>query len=619
MGNERHHSQLMSLNQDNFSAEIIQRSASNNSNLNISLHGIKDPLQRQGSAPLTPNIDKFKDRRTSSPFDPNLIDLSTSLREIKVNVSGYQKSSLLSSALNGNSSPLPSPSAHNSESTHYGFQATDSSRSQSMTTPQTMHQKHKGEPSACIFVASLNATRTDEQLKLSVQDEFAQFGPIIDIKVMRDGQGRPFAFVQYESSADAKSALIQGHQRILDGRPVRVEQARVNRTLFVTRYDRNMSEHQLRAELETFGHIEELKFLRNAVTGKSKGCAFIRYHFREDAIKAFSGVKSKYHWSAEWTENLEKRESHPDPFEIFVGQLDPLSVDEQDVFNRFKKYGTIQRVQLIRRNYPGRVIRPSFAFITFTTTDAAEKAIQGENGQEWHNRPLKVTCREVYTEESTQESQLSNSSIQSQYQKGQTPQPLSVSPGAAKRDRNRVPSGGAGQSYPTPYRQRTWSNASSVDSFMAPYPLVPIQSPYTVPYVAFAMMPSAPGSGQGEGLSTISEVNGQQNFSNPQNPNTPPMTPVAFDMSSMMHARSPTSGTEQFLFGPSVPSGMIPSYYYPFSSGVSGMPNATTSVPIATSPTMISDPNVAFAGTSPIYVPFLSFPSMSTMTPQNNQ
>jgi hypothetical protein len=97
---------------------------------------------------------------------------------------------------------------------------------------------NRGEPSACIFVASLNAQKTDEQLKESVSSAFTTFGSILDLKVMRDNQGRPYAFVQYEH----EEAIMVGHNQLLDGRPVRVEQARVNRTLFVNKYGRDLTE-----------------------------------------------------------------------------------------------------------------------------------------------------------------------------------------------------------------------------------------------------------------------------------------------------------------------------------------------------------------------------------------
>jgi hypothetical protein len=55
----------------------------------------------------------------------------------------------------------------------------------------------KGEPEACLFVASLNAQRSDEQLTESVTRHFIKWGSLMGVKVMKDWMNRPYAFVQF--------------------------------------------------------------------------------------------------------------------------------------------------------------------------------------------------------------------------------------------------------------------------------------------------------------------------------------------------------------------------------------------------------------------------------------
>jgi hypothetical protein len=45
---------------------------------------------------------------------------------------------------------------------------------------------------------SLAAIRTDEQLKESVTQHFSKWGTLLDVKVFRDSQQRPYSFVQFE-------------------------------------------------------------------------------------------------------------------------------------------------------------------------------------------------------------------------------------------------------------------------------------------------------------------------------------------------------------------------------------------------------------------------------------
>jgi hypothetical protein len=89
---------------------------------------------------------------------------------------------------------------------------------------------------------------------------------------------------------------------MLNDRHIRVEQAKVNRTLFLARFSKHWSEQvhelslsnkcslllqHLRTAVERYGPLEECTVLQNFSTGKGKGCGFIKFRFREDAVKAY--------------------------------------------------------------------------------------------------------------------------------------------------------------------------------------------------------------------------------------------------------------------------------------------------------------------------------------------
>lgn len=71
---------------------------------------------------------------------------------------------------------------------------------------------------------------------------------------------RPYSFVQFEVSIflfyglslskiknfdDAKRALREAHNTVIDGRHIRVEKARVNRTLYISRIGQPLEEQVL--------------------------------------------------------------------------------------------------------------------------------------------------------------------------------------------------------------------------------------------------------------------------------------------------------------------------------------------------------------------------------------
>ncbi|XP_010616640.1 RNA-binding motif protein, Y chromosome, family 1 member B-like, partial [Fukomys damarensis] len=75
-----------------------------------------------------------------------------------------------------------------------------------------------------LFVGGLNQETNEKNLKAA----FGSFGPIIDvvlIKNLETKQSRGFAFVTFERSADAKTALKDMNGKSLNGKTIKVEQA----------------------------------------------------------------------------------------------------------------------------------------------------------------------------------------------------------------------------------------------------------------------------------------------------------------------------------------------------------------------------------------------------------
>lgn len=71
---------------------------------------------------------------------------------------------------------------------------------------------------------------------------------------------------------------------------------------------------------------------------------------------------------------------------LYVGNF-PYSVDEEQLRSLFSEYGEITELAMIMDRETGRP--KGFAFITFETQQAAEKALE-QNGRDIGGRPLKV-------------------------------------------------------------------------------------------------------------------------------------------------------------------------------------------------------------------------------------
>ncbi|MCH9643826.1 MAG: RNA-binding protein [Gammaproteobacteria bacterium] len=73
---------------------------------------------------------------------------------------------------------------------------------------------------------------------------------------------------------------------------------------------------------------------------------------------------------------------------IYVGNLSYDS-GEEDLESLFSKYGTIEQTKLIMDRETGR--SRCFGFITFAEESSAKEAVEGENGNEFQGRNIKVS------------------------------------------------------------------------------------------------------------------------------------------------------------------------------------------------------------------------------------
>lgn len=256
----------------------------------------------------------------------------------------------------------------------------------------------KVKPSSCVFVASLRASESDDNLCRSVTAHFSKFGSLISVKVLRDPANRPYAFVQYSNDEDCRSAIELGHNSILSGRRLRCEAAKVNRTLFLAAPN-PMSLSEVEKKMSEFGETELIvassgngqvisDLLSVAVSNLNW---FVKYCYRDDAIRAFASITEDEEFSVEWAKNIDDTSSDApkiDKLSIYVGQL-ASNVTESDLRNHFSANGEIEEV-LIKA-------KPSsaFAFISFRLEEAAASAVARENHSMFMNRTIHVQYKEV--------------------------------------------------------------------------------------------------------------------------------------------------------------------------------------------------------------------------------
>ncbi|KAJ3390763.1 hypothetical protein HDU84_007008 [Entophlyctis sp. JEL0112] len=243
-------------------------------------------------------------------------------------------------------------------------------------------------PHGCIFVGNLDSSKTDVQLYESVEEHFRQWGKVSDLKIDRDRSGRPFAFVQFQRIADAKRVISEPAGHIIGGRPIRVEAAKVVSTLYV-KYDPGISRETVEQQFTTFGHVEKFVFLRYAGTNELKGCVFVRYFRRSDALKAYTACKKSSIWTTEWAKSSKTFEV--DRRSLFVGRLNPALVSDAEIRSKFEKYGEVLSVKLFNAANE----KKAFAFVQYANEEDAELAIDELHGSKWLDSIISVQYREI--------------------------------------------------------------------------------------------------------------------------------------------------------------------------------------------------------------------------------
>jgi RNA recognition motif-containing protein len=153
--------------------------------------------------------------------------------------------------------------------------------------------------------------------------------------------------------------------------------------------------------VEEYGPVESVTIIKNHQTNQSKGCGFVKFIYREDAIEAFVGLKTRQRkWVVEWATSTNDPDLlGVDKLNIFIGGLNPHLIGKQVLEEKFMQYGEIESLTLINKfidqpfgetdENPSHQ-RSAFAFIRYRDEAHSATAIEKENGTEWLDRRIRV-------------------------------------------------------------------------------------------------------------------------------------------------------------------------------------------------------------------------------------
>jgi len=173
---------------------------------------------------------------------------------------------------------------------------------------------------------------------------------------------------QNQQDENGESARMNGSNRMVDqpdGDAIK---------MFVGQIPRSMDENDLRKMFEDYGSVYQINVLRDKLSGQSKGCCFVTFYKRKDAlqaqndmhnIKTLGGMHHPIQMKPADSENRNERK-------LFVGMLSK-KVTESEVRMLFNPYGTIEECTVLRDN---NTVSRGCAFVTYTSRQSAVTAIK---------------------------------------------------------------------------------------------------------------------------------------------------------------------------------------------------------------------------------------------------
>uniref|UniRef100_A0A915E1R0 Protein alan shepard n=1 Tax=Ditylenchus dipsaci TaxID=166011 RepID=A0A915E1R0_9BILA len=146
--------------------------------------------------------------------------------------------------------------------------------------------------------------------------------------------------------------------------------------MFVGQIPRHWNEAECQKLFEEYGPVFHLNILRDKATNASRGCCFVTYFHRKDAISAQNALHNlrvlpqMNHPVQMKPADVENRNER----KLFIGMLSK-SMDENDVRGLFKEFGQIEECTILRDEGRSR----GCAFITYCNRACANAAIRKMN------------------------------------------------------------------------------------------------------------------------------------------------------------------------------------------------------------------------------------------------
>ncbi|XP_012083728.1 nucleolin isoform X2 [Jatropha curcas] len=241
-----------------------------------------------------------------------------------------------------------------------------------------------------VFVGGLDKDATEDDLR----KVFSRVGDVTEVRLMMNPQtkkNKGFAFLRFATVEQAKRAVTELKNPVINGKQCGVTPSQDSDTLFLGNICKTWTKEALKEKLKHYGvdNVEDLTLVEDSNNeGMNRGFAFLEFSSRSDAMDAFKRLQKRdVLFGVDRPAKVSFADSFIDPGDEIMVQvktifIDGLSAswDEDRVRELLKKYGEIEKIELAR-NMPSAK-RKDFGFVTFDSHDAAVTCAKSINNAE---------------------------------------------------------------------------------------------------------------------------------------------------------------------------------------------------------------------------------------------
>ncbi|GAB0087648.1 TIAR [Sergentomyia squamirostris] len=263
-----------------------------------------------------------------------------------------------------------------------------------------------------LYVGNLDNSVSEELL----WSLFGQIGLVKNCKIIREPGNDPYAFIEFTTHQSASTALTAMNKRLFLDKEMKVNWATSpgnqpkadtssHHHIFVGDLSPEIETEQLREAFAPFGEISNCRIVRDPQTLKSKGYAFVSFVKKAEAENAIQSMNGQWLGSRSIRTNWSTRKPPPPretskgtkggkpTYEEIYNQTSPTNatvycggfaanmISEELVHKHFGQFGPIQDVRVFKDK--------GYAFIKFTTKEAATHAIEATHNTDINGQTVK--------------------------------------------------------------------------------------------------------------------------------------------------------------------------------------------------------------------------------------